>query len=250
MDLRYHRISWSAGCWIRVHRQLPTRAQRQVALTIDDGPNPNSTPQLLGLLAAAGATATFFLSGFRLADHLDLAAQIVQGGHSVYAHGWDHIRLDQAGPQRLIADMTRCEALLAQIRPTPSPYLVRLPYNAGWRNRTVHRALRQWQPNCQIVHWGPAMEDHAITAQCQTPRDIPTVCQTHWERVLADPRLPGGILLMHDQPILEHGDPLQPQTTLTVMETVLRGLARAGYRTVPLHPLPPQPGWARFAMVW
>jgi peptidoglycan/xylan/chitin deacetylase (PgdA/CDA1 family) len=222
-----------------------------VALTIDDAPMPDTTPALLDLLDAYAAKATFFLSGFRVAAHPGLAAEIVRRGHAVYAHGWDHIRLDHAGPERLVADMERCEALLARLRPTPSPYLVRLPYNAGWRNRTVHRALAAWRPGCQIAHWGPSTEDHLIPTRCHAPDDVERECAAEVARVLADPRLPGGILLMHDQPINERpGAAFKPATTVTLMRLLLDALTGAGYRLAPLAPLAAEPWWGRYAMVW
>jgi peptidoglycan-N-acetylglucosamine deacetylase len=248
--LKHIRISWSRGVWLPVLRRLPERAP-VVALTIDDAPMPDTTPVLLDLLDQFGAQATFFLSGVRIDRAPEAAAAIVARGHAVYAHGWEHIRLDRAGPERLVADMDRCERLLAQWRPTPHPYLVRLPYNGGWRNRTVHRALARWMPGCQIAHWGPSTEDHLIPPQCASAADIEPVCRREVDRVLADPRLPGGILLMHDQPINERpGAAFKPEATVTLMRVLLDGLTRAGYRFAPIAPQPRQPWWARFAMLW
>lgn len=247
------RISWSWGVWRPVLRRLPgaARGRREVALTIDDAPMPDTTPALLDLLDRFGATATFFLSGCRLEPHSDLAAEIIRRGHAVYAHGWEHIRLDHAGPERLVADMERCERLLSRLRPTPEPYLVRLPYNAGWRNRTVHKALASWQPDCQIVHWGPSTEDHLIPPRCQAPEDVERECLVEVKRLLADPRLPGGILLMHDQPINERpGAQFKPASTLTLMRLLLEALTQGGYRTVPVAADPAPPSWSRYAMVW
>lgn len=244
------RISWSWAAWQPVIFRLPRRGP-DVALTIDDAPMPDTTPALLDLLDRFRVPATFFLSGCRLEGNLDLAAEIVRRGHAVYAHGWDHIRLDHAGPERLIADMDRCEALLATLRPTPRPYLARLPYNGGWRNRAVHRALARWQPGCQILHWGPSTEDHLIPTRCEADGDVERECRAEVERVLADPRLPGGILLMHDQPINERpGARFKPATTLALTRLLLEGLTGASYRLVPVAPKPPQPLWARFALLW
>ncbi len=222
-----------------------------MALTIDDGPMPDTTPGLLDLLDQFGAKATFFLSGCRLEGREDLAGEILRRGHAAYAHGWDHVRLDQVGADRLVADMDRGERTLARWRPTPSPYLVRLPYNAGWRNRAVHRALAGWQPGCQIVHWALSTEDHLIPTRCVRPGDVERECRAEVERVLADPRLPGAILLMHDQPINERpGGEFKPAATLALMRLLLEGLTASGYRLVPVTPKPRQPLWARFAMPW
>lgn len=241
------RISWSLGAWRPVLRQLDDRST--VAVTVDDAPMPDSMPTLLDLLDRHDAKATFFMSGFRIAAAEELVAEAVRRGHAVYAHGWDHVRLDRENPERLMADMERCEAILARYRPTPAPYLVRLPYNGGWRSARVHRTLARWRPGCAVVHWGPSTEDHMIPTRCRTPDDIEPECRRAVEHLLADPRLEGGILLMHDQPINDRpGSPFKPAVTVTLMRLLLEGLARRGLRSVTLPPPPPQAWWRRIAL--
>jgi peptidoglycan-N-acetylglucosamine deacetylase len=71
----------------RVLFAVPTRAPR-FALTVDDGPDPVTTPALLDVLARHDARATFFLLGERAAAHRDLVARIVAGGHELGNHTW------------------------------------------------------------------------------------------------------------------------------------------------------------------
>lgn len=223
---------------------------RAVALTIDDAPMPDSTPALLDVLDRFDAKATFFMSGFRAVAAPDLVAETVRRGHAVYAHGWDHVRLDREPTRRLLDDMERCEALLAVHRPTPCPYLVRLPYNGGRRSARIHRALARWQPGCALVHWGPSTEDHMTATRCARPEDIETECRRDVERLLADPRLPGGIVLMHDQPVNDRpGAAFKPLVTVTMARLLLEGLAECGLRSVVLPPPPPQAWWRRFVLI-
>lgn len=237
------------GAWLPVLRRLEAGDGR-VALTIDDSPNPDTTPALLEMLAAHGATATFFLSGCRAVDHPGLISDIVAGGHAIYAHGWEHIRLDKAGPRRLVEDMEKCEALLARFRPTPHPYMVRLPQNGGYRNATVHKALAGWKPGCQFAHWGASTEDHLIPTRCESEADVEPQCRREVDRLMADPRLPGAILLMHDQPINERpGAQFKPAVTITLLRLLLEGLAARGLATAPLAPAGGQAWWTRFALV-
>jgi len=221
-----------------------------VAITIDDAPMPDTTPALLDLLDRFGAKATFFMSGCRAVSAGDLIAETVRRGHAVYAHGWDHVRLDREPTARLLDDMERCEALLAVHRPTPEPYLVRLPYNGGRRSARIHRALARWRPGCALVHWGPSTEDHMTATRCSGPEDVETECRKDVERLLADPRLPGGILLMHDQPINERpGAEFKPAVTITMLRLLLEGLAARRLGCVTLPPPPPQAWWRRFILV-
>lgn len=243
------RISWSLGAWLPVLRHLPEH-DKQVALTIDDGPTPEATPAMLDVLDQYGHKATFFLSGFRAEARLDLVEDIIRRGHAVYAHAWEHIRLDREPMARLTADMERCEALLSRFRPKPDPYLVRLPKNGGYRNGRVHRTLARWTPGCQFAHWCLSTEDHMISTRCQTLEDVEPQCRTEVDRLLADPRLPGAIILMHDQPINDRpGAQFKAPVTVTLTRLLAEGLSAAGYRSVPLVPAPSQPLWARFALI-
>lgn len=62
----------------------------EVWLTIDDGPDPASTPRVLELLKAHGAKATFFVVGSQVAKHPELARRIVTEGHTIANHTHTH----------------------------------------------------------------------------------------------------------------------------------------------------------------
>ena len=70
----------------------PAKA-RGVVLTFDDGPDPASTPKILEILDEAGARATFFLIGRKVAKHPDVAKMIVERGHTIGLHSHAHDRL-------------------------------------------------------------------------------------------------------------------------------------------------------------
>lgn len=65
-------------------------ARGEVALTFDDGPDPEVTPRVLEILAAHGARATFFCIGERAAREPALVAAIRAGGHRIENHGQRH----------------------------------------------------------------------------------------------------------------------------------------------------------------
>ena len=66
---------------------VPT-TRRAVAVTIDDGPHEQLTPELLSVLERHGARATFFLLGSGVERMPSLAQAVVDGGHEVGNHGW------------------------------------------------------------------------------------------------------------------------------------------------------------------
>lgn len=171
-----------------------------IVITIDDGPNPDSTPQLLKMLKAHRRKAIFFVIGERAIGHPDLLRKIVEDGHQVYAHGWSHVRMDKDNSDNIIAQMSRCELLLSNIRPTPSPYLVRLPFNAGYRKISVHKALKKWRSDCQIVHWSVNPKDYLYPDLLISAPDWRTALRSMMRRAVAERRGAGAIILLHDQP--------------------------------------------------
>jgi peptidoglycan/xylan/chitin deacetylase (PgdA/CDA1 family) len=61
-----------------------------VALTFDDGPHPQWTPQLLDLLREQRVKATFCVVGTEVREHPELVARIVREGHTLCNHSWHH----------------------------------------------------------------------------------------------------------------------------------------------------------------
>ncbi len=138
----------------------------EIGLSFDDGPTAETTPALIELLRAHQATATFFLTGDRATATPELVKALVDAGHDVFPHGWDHIRYGRLRPDIAVRDLDRAEAMLSRIRPTPSPYLVRLPYGSGHGDPRLHRAIRQWNPASQIVNWDYDTRDWAMADGC------------------------------------------------------------------------------------
>lgn len=93
-----HALLMLVGLWPRSHWlgpnwiQLPAAAsaRNEIALTIDDGPDPVVTPQVLELLDRYAAQATFFCVGEKAARHPDLCREIVRHGHAVENHSQHH----------------------------------------------------------------------------------------------------------------------------------------------------------------
>src|SRR5271154_2576956 len=63
---------------------------RTVAITFDDGPHPDGTPRMLEILAQHEALATFFLAGEQVVKRPELARRILEQGHAIGLHGYQH----------------------------------------------------------------------------------------------------------------------------------------------------------------
>ena len=164
--------------------RLPAAAikRREVALTIDDGPDPEVTPQVLAQLAAAGVTATFFCIGWRARQHPALLRAIVDAGHQVENHGDGHSNAFALyGPRRIEADLQAGNATFSKLtgrrprffRPT-----------AGLRNPFLDPVLHRL--DMRLASW--------------TRRAYDTRCgnaDTVYHR-LTDRLDAGDILLLHD----------------------------------------------------
>ncbi|NBB69890.1 MAG: polysaccharide deacetylase family protein [Alphaproteobacteria bacterium] len=86
-----------------------------VALTLDDGPDPATTPALLDTLDRLAVRATFFLIGERAAAAPELVAEIAARGHEIGHHMWKDRASARLEPAELVAAMDRTLAALAPV---------------------------------------------------------------------------------------------------------------------------------------
>ena len=82
------RSRWLGPNWTRL--PAAATARNEIALTIDDGPDPAVTPQVLDLLDRYTVQATFFCVGEKAARYPDLCREIVRRGHAVENHSQHH----------------------------------------------------------------------------------------------------------------------------------------------------------------
>jgi peptidoglycan/xylan/chitin deacetylase (PgdA/CDA1 family) len=71
----------------------PPRCAKVLALTFDDGPDPEVTPKVLATLERFNVRATFFMVGQRADEHPDIVRDVREAGHAVGNHTWDHADL-------------------------------------------------------------------------------------------------------------------------------------------------------------
>jgi peptidoglycan/xylan/chitin deacetylase (PgdA/CDA1 family) len=116
--------------WIRLPGESPV--PNAVAITIDDGPDPEVTPQVLRQLAAHGAHATFFCVGERVECHAELSREIVRAGHAVENHSQRHRHtFSLLGPGGMREEIARAQDSILAVTGS-RPRFFRAP--AGLRN--------------------------------------------------------------------------------------------------------------------
>ena len=104
-------------------------APKTVALTFDDGPDPQWTPQVLAVLAKYHVPATFFVVGARAARYPDIVRAIASSGSEIGLHTFTHPDLGEISATRIDQEMATTQLALAGATGRIS-YLVRPPYSS------------------------------------------------------------------------------------------------------------------------
>jgi len=190
------------------------RAGRKIALTFDDGPDPEATPRVLDILAAQRVTASFFLVGERATRHPALARRIAEAGHDLGNHSWSHRSLWLTGPRRTVDEVRRGHAAIAQAT-GEEPRFFRPPW--GLTNLALFPALRRLGTPC--VFW---------TVQPEGQRAASAALQV--ERVRRRAR-PGAILDLHDA----DGVPGAGGRLVEALPAMIESLRSDGYALAPLR---------------
>ena len=98
----------------------------EVALTFDDGPDPRYGPAIAQILKQKGATATFFVIGFRVKQHPEVLRELVQSGFEIGNHTYDHKRLPDLKPHEIANELRLCDRDIASVTGL-HPHLMRPP---------------------------------------------------------------------------------------------------------------------------
>ena len=147
-----------------------------VALTFDDGPHPEFTPQLLDVLDRHQAKATFFMIGTRAQACPDLVDRVAKAGHTIGNHTWDHADMTKIGHRGRRKQLERCSKLL-------EPYASGL-FRPPWGYQTLWSRIDTL--GYEVVAWSVHARDWIV---------LDTNVLT---RTLEDEIRPGSIVLLHD----------------------------------------------------
>lgn len=141
---------------------LPKSGQKLVYLTFDDGPDPAITPWLLEVLAESQAKATFFCLGKQVEAHPEIYRKIIEHGHSVGIHGFDHLNGWETPTARYLENIEHCHGLI-------DSNLFRPPY--GKLSLTQYLQIRK---KYRIVMWDLMPGDFRQQADIQKMLEFTT----------------------------------------------------------------------------
>ena len=205
------RSQWLGPNWTRLPAQAG--AQPRVAITIDDGPDPDVTPAVLACLAAHRAPATFFCVGGRVERHPDLAREIVSRGHCIENHSHRHRHnFSLLGPGGMRGEISRAQDAIERAT-GGRPKFFRAP--AGLRNPFLDPVLTHLE--LRLASW--------------TRRGFDTVngnADGVYGR-LADGLQDGDILLLHDGNAarVRGGQPVIVEVLPRLLDTLARNRLQA-----------------------
>lgn len=157
------------------------RHQKTIALTFDDGPDHQFTPQILDVLKKYNVKATFFVTGIRATKGIDVLKRMNQEGHEIAHHGYNHLKMSNLTTEEIREELLKLNQLFQEHLGKTSN-LFRPPYGAidselvetvkadgfyiilwdidslDWRGLTKEQVLNNITPN---LHPGAIILQHS-----------------------------------------------------------------------------------------
>jgi peptidoglycan-N-acetylglucosamine deacetylase len=177
-----------------------------VALTIDDGPSPVYTPQVLRVLATYGVTASFSMIGENVTYYPSVAREVADAGHTIVNHTWNHVNLTAMNTAQLSSEIDRTtDAIHSATGKLPSMF--RAPYGAWSKTLLQYCATEKLLP----LDWSVDPADWSRPGVSKIVKTIMNTTHT------------GSIILEHD------GGGNRSQT-VAALKIVIPRLLDEGYR--------------------
>lgn len=191
-----------------IYKVEPSNKEKVIALTIDDGPWPKTTAEMLDILKRNNVKATFFWVGSALQENPEIAKRVVAEGHAIGNHTWHHWyrKMDEATAK---SEIEKTNDLIYKTTGVKTSFF-RPP--GGYLNNGL-AAYAKSQKN-SVVMW-------SVTSADTDPR---AKYQVFVKNVIRDAK-PGAIVLMHDG----GGN---RERTVKALPAIVSGLKQQGYRFV------------------
>jgi peptidoglycan-N-acetylglucosamine deacetylase len=188
-------------------------SEKVIALTVDDGPWPETTEQMLDIFNQNNIKATFFWIGQSIETSPEIARRVVAEGHAIGNHTWHHW-YDPMDPATAASEIDRTAKLIYETTGVKTTFF--RPPGGVLNNGLAKYAQEQ---NYSVVMW-------SVTSADTDPRAQP---EAFVNNVLKGAK-PGAIVLMHDG----GGD---RSRTIKALPEMIAGLKKEGYRFVTIPEL-------------
>ena len=172
--------------------------KRAVYLTFDDGPIPEVTPRVLAILAKYKVKATFFMVGENIDKHPEVYEQVVQAGHSIGNHSYNHLKGWRTSFKTYMENVSKWPKKTTLFRP---------PYGKA----TLRQRIALHKMGYTLIYWDILTRDYDASV---TPEQMLRLIQRNTR--------PGSIINFHDS--LKSNERM-----LTVLPQAIEWLQKEGY---------------------
>ncbi|MGD0335914.1 MAG: polysaccharide deacetylase family protein [Candidatus Omnitrophota bacterium] len=191
-----------------------------VALTFDDGPSPEWTPQILEALKAAGIKATFFMLGKHVREYPEIARMVVSEGHEIGNHSYSHHVLIYYKTDELEKEIKDTEQIIGKVTGVTTKYF-RPP--KAWLTEAEKKKIKEM--GYKIVLWS------------LNSKDWVNFDDKYIVRYLARRINPGDIILFHDSGGVFSTEGGSRHETVKSVPLLAEKLRKMGYRFVTISQL-------------
>jgi peptidoglycan-N-acetylglucosamine deacetylase len=187
---------------------------KAVAITFDDGPNPEYTPQILDIFREHNAKATFYVIGEHVTKYPEIAQAAYREGHELGNHTFTHPALTKLNPEERKKELEATERCIQEV--TGEKAVTFRPPYLDFNEEVAELVERMGYPTIGAVNMGAQDWD-----------------QPGVDHILRETRSqvrPGSILIFHDG----YGNRSQ---TVSAVRTLVPELVEQGYRLVTVREL-------------
>ena len=204
---------------------------KQVAISFDDGPDPEWTPKVLDVLKKYGVKGTFFMIGEVAQDNVSVMQRVYNEGHEIGNHTFTHPDISEISNTQVDLQLRLTESLF-QSKLGVKPLFFRPPYSIDQEPDTNDQAA----PVDRIQGLGYVIIGNKIDTNDwdehprKTPQEITDSVFQQLAEMDAHPDRRGSIILMHDG----GGD---RAATVAALPVLIQALRARGYAIVPVSAL-------------
>lgn len=192
-----------------------------VALTFDDGPDPRYTPAIVAALAQYGVKATFFMVGKAVEEYPAVVRQVIDRGHEIGNHTWNHHSLNFKTPQAIRHQIETTDQILRELG-----YQGDIPFRPPFGHNMLFLPWVLNQMNRANIFWSIDPQDWDATQPEQILAALDS--QIH----------AGGIILLHDGDAHPRATGVKSRDiTVAALPLILETYLDRGYRFVTLSEL-------------
>lgn len=178
---------------------------RGVALTFDDGPDPNYTPRLLDALKDVGVHATFFVIVDKARRHPDIVSRMLAEGHEVEIHGYTHAMVPLLMPRASVKQVSLSSRILKEELSVVAHW-----YRPTWGLINLPAWLAAKRSHLRFITWSVMVGDWRATEPSELLR-----------RILRKVRA-GSVIVLHDSDETAGAERHAPNSVIAMIPDLAR----------------------------